>query len=223
MSIFWRPRGCVLWFDFAELSGDTVYDLSGNGNHGTIYNCEWRRGHLVGSLYFNGENAYVEVPYSSVINPPEFTVIAFAKVMGGEGTWRSVVTSRESTPIAGYMIYASRYDRWEFWIGDGSTWRALRGPSITMDTWYHLVAWYKDGEMRFYVNNVLYGPVSYTYVQNEECPLRVGAGLTESSPDYFFNGLITHFRIYNRALTLREIRAHYHYLIQGYIAHPPFI
>ena len=40
MSIFWRPRGCVLWYDFAELSGDTVYDLSGNGNHGTIYNCE---------------------------------------------------------------------------------------------------------------------------------------------------------------------------------------
>jgi len=46
LSVFWRPRGCVLWFDFGALKGSTVYDLSGEGNHGTIYGAAWRRGHL---------------------------------------------------------------------------------------------------------------------------------------------------------------------------------
>ncbi|RLE65088.1 MAG: hypothetical protein DRJ47_06230 [Thermoprotei archaeon] len=33
--------GLVLWLPMNEHSGNTVYDLSGYGNHGTIYNAEW--------------------------------------------------------------------------------------------------------------------------------------------------------------------------------------
>jgi len=33
--------GLPLWYNLDEGSGDTAYDKSGNGNHGTIYNCVW--------------------------------------------------------------------------------------------------------------------------------------------------------------------------------------
>ena len=33
--------GLVLWLRFDEGSGDVAYDVSGNGNHGTIYGAEW--------------------------------------------------------------------------------------------------------------------------------------------------------------------------------------
>jgi len=64
MSIFWRPNGAVLDYEFAELSGSIVYDLSGNNNNGSITGPDWRRGPLIGSLYVDGSTKYMVIPDS---------------------------------------------------------------------------------------------------------------------------------------------------------------
>lgn len=43
----------------------TLYDLSGNNNDGTIYNLPTYSDSLYGSLYFDGTNEYVNIPYNS--------------------------------------------------------------------------------------------------------------------------------------------------------------
>jgi len=164
-------------------------------------------------------NDYVEVPYSASLNPDEFTVEAWVFVEGGVNTWRSVVTSRNNPPHQGYIIYASLYNRWEFWIGNGSGWVKLLGPSISLNTWYHLIALYSSGQLRLYVDTVLYGSLSETLSKNTTSPLRIGAGATEGSPRYFFKGIIDEVRIYNRALSETEISDlynHYGYTTLNY-------
>jgi hypothetical protein len=192
-----------------EGAGNVVKDYSPYKNHGTLYNgVSWVDGSFGWALSFNGVDGYVEVPYSASLNPDEFSVESWAKVTGGQGTYRSVVTSRDS-PARGYIIYGSNVNCWQYRIGDGSTWRILDGASIVLNEWTYLVATYKAGEMRLYVDTALYGPLAAPFSKNTARPLRVGAGATEGTPQYFFKGFIALVRIYNRALSPDEIKCHY--------------
>ncbi len=161
------------------------------------------------ALEFDRVDDYVEVPYSSSLNPDEFTVEGWARVKGGKGTARALVSSRDSPPASGYILYAAEADCWSFWIGSGS-WVSVDGPQITLGKWYHVAATYKDEIAILYVDTLSYGPKSITLSKNTQRPLRVGAGYNESFPMYFFDGSIASVRIYNRALSEAEIKYLYY-------------
>ena len=223
MSIFWRPRGCVLWFDFAELSGDTVYDLSGNNNHGTIYNCEWRRGHLVGSLYFNGTDAYVEAPDSPSLRVSRYvTMCALVKAKGLEDGYRTVVRKGDD-----YSIHI-RDDRFD--VVTRGTGRPVAGYWVSYNfennKLYFLTAIINTDDLKiyYYVNREFIGtrdlPSDYGEIYQSSVPFWIGYPRADT---LYFYGTIHFVRVYNRVLSEREIRAHANYLLQKYIAHPPFI
>jgi len=223
MSVFWRPRGCVLWYDFAELSGDTVYDLSGNNNHGTIYNCEWRRGHLVGALYFNGENAYVEIPYSSELNPRNaVTVEAFIKKLEPKERWERIFSSGSSNKLE-LIARETDVNHFAFYPSIDGSFRVVSDPDLwEVGKLYHVVGTYDGSFVRLYVNGVMKDELEYSgtldaYTSNPCIGWRAGAG------DEHLHGTIYFLRIYEIALSEREIKAHYHYLSQKYILHPAII
>jgi len=223
MSVFWRPRGCVLWFDFAELSGDTVYDLSGNGNNGTIYNCEWRRGHLIGALYFNGENAYVEVSHLEL---QEHTLEVLVYLYDTEGHDYGQCFICHGDISRDYTINLIGGGQVEYRLNLDGTLHRLYGSILESKKWYFIVGTYDGSIMNLYVNMEKYslevsGIIS-PYYSTEF--LGIGAeGQAGGGTAGFTHGLIAHVRIYNRALSEREIRAYANYLLQKYIAHPPFI
>jgi len=223
MSVFWRPRGCVLWYDFAELSGDTVYDLSGNGNHGTIYNCEWRRGHLIGALYFNGENAYVEVLDSPSLNiDGAWTVEVWIKPYALPSDWH-VIFRRVWNTDSNYAIYLYG-NKARIYVSGLTPAYVESNATLEVGNWYHIVGVWNPTESKLYL--YLNGSLELGNVVEVTGSPSVVAGNLRFGLDGWdqnFNGIIAFARIYNRALTEREIKAHYHYLIQGYIAHPPFI
>ena len=56
-------------------------------------------------------------------------------------------------------------------------------------------------------NGSLVSTSSPSFVSNTSSPLRIGAGVTESTiPNYFFNGKVDELRFYNRALSDAEIK-----------------
>ena len=63
----------------------------------------------------------MNVPYLAALNPASFTVEAWAYPTGGQGTFRSIVTSRDYAPGAaqGYILYAASDNTWQFWTGTG--------------------------------------------------------------------------------------------------------
>jgi hypothetical protein len=177
------------------------------------------------SLDFDGSNDYVEVPYASAINPTSYTVSAWAKVEGGSGDWRSVITSRSNDTSGsndkGYTIYAGDNDTWQFWTGTGTgtnsgggSWHQINsGVSVYPggNGWAFLTATYDGTTMKFYVNGVQKGGnLDASAHKNTTEPMRIGAGKTEvTAPDYYFNGKIDEVAIWNEALGSAEITALY--------------
>ncbi|NOR44840.1 MAG: hypothetical protein GQ534_04570, partial [Candidatus Delongbacteria bacterium] len=157
----------------------------------------------------------VEVPYSTDLNPAQFTVSFWAKVEDGVGTFRSPITSRSST--TGYMFYASDDDHWEFWTRNGSTSSMkIEGPLVVMNKWTHIAGTYDGTKMTFYVDGTFAGEFwGSSFVPNSQYPLRIGAGNTESTPDYFFYGDIDEVSLWNYAKTVDEVREGMHNTFSG--------
>jgi len=212
MSVFWRPRGCVLWFDFGEPIGGIAYDLSGVENSGVIYGASRVSGPLSGALSFDGVDDYVEVPHDPSIDfNTSFSTEVLMRTTADAGA--PLGKQMGVPPYTGYYLgmgrtVAGRVDFVHIDVGgnvryvtsrtvnDGK-WHCLHGivRNLTIEVW-------TDGEL-----DAATGILSQD-VRNPEA-LRVGC---VRQGVYHWSGSIALVRIYNRALAQREIRAHYYYL-----------
>ena len=110
------------------------------------------------------------------------------------------------------------------WVYDGSSWyRSPISPTVTLNEYHYAVGYAKyDGTnttLGLFYDGQSMGEITDTFTPASGVDwFRIGYRWS-----YFFKGTIAHVRIYNRALSEREIRAHANYLLQKYIAHPPFI
>lgn len=205
------------YWRLGETSGTSAADASGNGRTGTYVGSPslGQQGALVGdastAVAFNGSSQYVSVPYSATLNPTRFSVEAWAYVTGGDGTYRSVVTSRDYAAGAfhrGYVLYAGS-EFWEFWLGTGPGWDSVYGPAVTKNVWTHLVATYDGTILRFYVNGLLAGSKAMTLSANTARTLRIAAGNTEGPVNFFFPGRVDEVSVYPDALPEARVLAHY--------------
>ena len=154
----------------------------------------------------------IDVAASATINPAVFTVECWAQVRGGAGTYRSPVTSRNAgSGIAeGYLFYAGTDDRWQFWLGNGTTWTTFSGPAVVLNQWTHLVATYNGATVAFYVNGALVASGAAVFVPNSTYNLRIGGGATESTVgDFFFPGRVDEVAVYDKALAVGRVQTHY--------------
>jgi hypothetical protein len=119
------------------------------------------------------------------------------------------------------MLYAGGGNTWEFWTGNGTGWNMLttttnEGGGVVMGAWTHLVGTYDATSltMSFYINgalvmqetNVTYAPVGTV---GSDRPLRVGAGATEGSGDFWFDGSLDEVAVYPSVLTAAQVAANY--------------
>ncbi|HAJ60969.1 MAG TPA: hypothetical protein DCP31_18315, partial [Cyanobacteria bacterium UBA8543] len=189
--------GLLAYYPMNEATGTEVRDQTGNGNNGKVEGANWwgcaapigNTGTTV--MKFDGVNDCVEVPYSASLNPSQFTVSCWVKVEGGQGSHRSPLTSRSSdSGLKGYVIYATPENKWEMFVGNGSTWQKLTGPNVVLNTWTHLTGTYDGSTLTLYINGSVAGTLKTSYAPNAGRPLRIGAGATEGSPQFCFPGQI---------------------------------
>ena len=204
------------YYRLDETSGTTMADSSGHGLDGsylggpTLNQPGIANGNPAAS--FDGSSQYGQVTYNSTLNTPQFTVEAWAKVSGGAGTYRSLVTSRDigGSGRAGYILYAASNNHWQFWLGTGSGWYILYGPAVTLNTWTDIAASYDGTTAKLYINGSLAASGTTTsYVPNPASPLRIGAGTTEGPAALYLPGSIDETAIYPTALTPTRIQTHY--------------
>jgi len=213
VSVWWRPLGCVLWLDFAEPDGPRAYDLSGYGNHGTVYGAARRRGPLLRSLSFDGVDDYVEVPDSpSVSVTGELALEALIKPVLGEDMG---VISKDDGVERSYYVTVLATGRVRHLISpDGATVRYHDSTVTLAEKWHHVVTVFvPNTRMTIYIDGVERGEITagipsviYDGVQELMVGLNERYGL-------YFKGVIALARIYSRALSPEEVRAHYSYLV----------
>jgi len=235
VSVFWRPKGCLLWFDFGEPEVDVVYDLSGKENNGTIYGARRVSGALSGALSLDGVDDRVGVPDAPPLDiTNSFTIEAFLRSTGlGDvaNPWLRIVDKAwnvgyvlclagaaidvpgRRAPVEGALAVA---------LGDGVDDLILGGTtSIRADgRWHHGVGVFTGTEAEPYyqaqiwLDGVLENTLTYTVLPvANPYPLTIGCNMSTAPNAEWFEGDIALVRIYSRALPEEEIKAHHSYLV----------
>ncbi len=211
-----EPPLVALWeLDEAAGSG-TVLDINstftGTVSGGTTLGVPGAMTTLGTAAHFNGSNGKIDIPYAAALNPTSYTVEAWAQVQGGAGSYRSPVTSRRSSPQQGYTLYAASNNNWEYWAGTGSTWSsAPSGPSVILNQWVHLAATYDNGSNAkiLYLNGHPVSTATASLTPNTGLPMRIGAGGTEGSGNYWFHGAVDNVAVLNQAMAHQSVANHY--------------
>jgi Malectin domain/Concanavalin A-like lectin/glucanases superfamily len=217
-----------------QLQGPAAVDSTGK-NPGGMYKGGVTLGvrgllwELDAAAQFDGHSGYVSVPHDTSLNPPKLTVEALVTIAGGDGTLRAIVSSRDvdAGNQFGYSLYVSDENRWEAWIGDGTS-TGLRVQVGKVDAVkvgagqplgpYYVAMTYDGNKVVLCVNmvdindpdQVAQRTVSLNLQPNMKNELRIGAGANEQqTPQYFFNGVIDEVAIYEDALTFDTLLSHF--------------
>jgi len=196
----------VLRLPFEDPPQEITYDRSGYGNNGTIYGATRVIGKVRNALLFDGVDDYVEVADDPTLNfgTGAFTVALWLKRHKKIGAWQTFI-SKDDGSTGWYIQFTStNVIRFGTRIPDNADY--LDGTTTITDFtyWSHIVAVREsDGTKRIYINAVQETPTSvHTVNVNNIQPLRLG----QIVDIQYFPGFIDEVRIYNRELSLSEIK-----------------
>jgi hypothetical protein len=219
-AIALTPADAVLILHFDEGSGAIANDESGYGNDGTIYGAKWVEGKFGKALKFDGVDDYVDCGNDTSLNLTDFSIEAWIKAEGGSGS-DGIISKTNATKINYELIHVQSpahppTDDIRCQIYDGTNYHQVKTSTITQNEWYHIMCTRDSSkgssqQLTLYVNGVQDSITTYEVGNPQDIavaePAYIGLGVYQGNR--FFNGTIDKVRIYNRALTADEIKAHY--------------
>ena len=211
-------KDLVLYYAFDEGEGNTLKDLSGNGNDGEIFGAEWVAGKFGKSLEFNGEDTYVDCGDSSSLQiKKEITLAAWVNVLG-PATCAKISDVRMITreisgvaaPWASYCLNANAAGTGLFGFEISADTPDVYPKSATspkVGVWYHVAGVYDGSKCDIYVNGEIEGTLeqSGNLVINPDFNTIIGADIYRVPITECFYGIIDEAVIYKRALSSKEI------------------
>ncbi len=191
------------------------YDMSGNGNNGTLTNTPY---HFIGVdgtngyMSFDGVDEFIDCGNSSSLTITDnITVSIWVR--------RTSYNSNIST-----LIRRNSYDSYAFQLGPSSPtiwWKINTGPStwaqtattsLNLNEWANIVGTYDKSTMRLYKNGVQMQTLSETASINYPVSDNLIIGRDDPVSGRYFIGNIAQVQIYNRALTASEIQQNFNAL-----------
>ncbi len=209
--IFDYNSGMVGWWQFNEGSGTTTYDLSGDGNNGTLSatGVTWTTGKAGGALQFNGSTGYVNAGTNASLNlMGSFAVAAWVEPLAN-GPWHGTVAAKNMN--SGYGLRCQNYGSSGSFYASWSSAGAWETPSTASGAC-------QNGSWSQIVVTGAFGSSTSIYINGKSSgTATIGSSPTYSSATflmgggngYNFNGLLSDVRVYNRALSAAEITALY--------------
>ena len=201
----------VLVMHFDEGSGTIVKDESGYGNDGTIYGATWTSGISGKALSFDGRDDYVEIPYTSTLNPTHaITIEGWFKSTPGD--YRTIASTGYAWNVGnGWLVRLTRDTEPIMLHFRLRTTKGIQTvgtyKNVENNEWTHFAAIYDGSQMKLYVNSVLDDSAPQTgNILDDNNPLRIGRLINQRE---YFSGIVDEIAIYPRALTSEEIKAHY--------------
>ena len=217
------PRGLVLHFSFDQPPRNgVVHDESGLGNDGEVGGVQWTpQGRHGGALRFTRFDSYIRVTNSESLNPGTMTAAVWIKTSYTDDAWRP--------------IFAKNF-RHGFGVSIAGDWKDWRPPtrnrgrvsfelnnilnqhwapsdrSVADGQWHHVAATYDGTMQRLYIDGQLQrSPFKLNGVMgSNDFDLCIGGN---AGPDRkpgekitSFDGLMDEVMMFNRALSLEEVR-----------------
>ena len=186
-------------------TGNTIYDLSGFGNTGTLTNGPVLSSSNGGSLIYDGTNDYTTILHNSSQDLTYITVSAWFNFptvpfsglgINKESAFR-LMSAESYTSTASGRLGGS----WGTGVGPGST-------TLKPNKWYQIVMTADGTTQKLYVNGVL------DYSANNSALASVNSNVLSFATYHFgasnfMNCQMAQVQIYNRALNQQEIQQNY--------------
>ncbi|HJU46001.1 MAG TPA: LamG domain-containing protein, partial [Chitinophagaceae bacterium] len=191
-------------------------DVSGNNINGVVNNATLttdRNGQVNSAYYFDGAS-YIQLPYSSLYDfKPNDSFSISVRVLPDQGySWpaqalvvKSPYSADFNTSDWNYGAYLLNYKAMTGYAYNS----VLTGTTVFTGTpcWYNIVATYKNGVWRLYVNGVLESSdlTQTKFILQDGPSSKIAFGRKgEASGDYY-KGKMDDIRIYHRVLNQDEI------------------
>jgi len=195
------------WWKLDGEAPGLVFDYSGHANHGTPRgNPQVVPGHDANAFHFDGIDDFVEIPHSNILSVNnEVTVAAWinAERLSGPGGagWQGILAKGNSP--RSYSFYTTTAGPLHLsTAGIGSTSTLL----VTTNEWTHVAAMVVGGVHRYYINGTFAGEGGTGVIlpgTADSAPVRISA--TQEASRQFL-GVIDDVRIYNKALSSKDIK-----------------
>ncbi len=179
-------------------SGTTWYDLSGNGNDGTLTNGPTFDSGNGGSIVFDGTNDYVDTGYTGLTVHTNATTSFWCKMgdFSGAQTMGCHNSKRFYVGFNGVNAFMGVADSYKNTTDISSY--------IAIDTWMHICMVAEDGTATYYIDGVARDTDTYTQSSGTNPNTNFFIGATSPWANYY-NGSIKNCAIWNRALTATEV------------------
>ena len=185
-----------------ELDGDATDSVGMNG--GTATNVSYQSGYIGQAASFNASSSIVEIPDSSSLSQPTFSVSAWVNLNAtSSGTDDIRVVASKNNGYSDRAFWIVHWDgEWQARVGSNAV-TVNGGPSAT-GAWTHLVLTYSgsSNQFNFYVDGVLKDTNTESTLGGGTAPFRIGA---EATNNRVFDGLIDDVRYYFTELTASQV------------------
>lgn len=193
-------------------SGDTAYDTTGHGHHGSLTgDPQWVSGKFDNGLATDSDDS-VEVPDANALDftGDGFTVAFWLQPRGTpDGDRRQLFVKGDGTSNGGRnyaMWLRPNANTIHFRVDPGNQGISATGTELDVGRWYHIAGVYDpdNNELRFYLDGDLDGSRSGVTMDSDsdnDGSLHLG-----ESPNYpAADMVIDDFRVYNRTLPVEKI------------------
>jgi len=218
--------GLIAYYPF----NNSTADSSGLGNDGIAYNLQPvtdRFDNQNAAYHFDGQSSYVSVKDNVYMRlyATDFTQSAWVKLDDYNESYGSVILGKRIPGVAdaGYTFSIGGYTSstalsaagiTHFGPGGGSTNNALSIHAIPVNQWHMLtcVYSYQNGTLSIYIDGVLDSTTANIAAPNASVGAKIYIGRDDPTLDdngYFIYGALDDIRVYNRALTAKEIQKLY--------------
>jgi len=201
--------GLIGWWSMREASGNSVQDVSGSGNNGTLNGSivdgtTWATGKNSNpALYFNGTNNYLSTVNSSFsYDAGSYSVSMWFKSPNSPNSsdGKMIATNNNRSEL--------QYFNGQLRVCNGVVPCVAGGPLINDNAWHFAAVTGSGGVTRVYLDGGMNPIFSLNNggAINGGGTVRIGSGFPSG---YLFNGTLDDVRFYNRALSSAEILALY--------------
>ena len=210
----WRIKSksiAVIHMPFEENTSNATFtkDFSSFKNNGTVVNATFNAtGGFdgFGAYEFNGSH-YIEIPYDDSFNiTGDLTIEVRVKPKNTTGQPR-IFSTLNKTGVQGYELrWNNMTAKYEFTVGHGASNTTVTAGTVNFDNFSHIVARANGTNISIFIDGVL---INSTDQEGAIAGLGGSGvariGLAANKMTGFFNGTIDEVRVYDRALSIRQI------------------
>lgn len=157
---------------------------------------------------FDGNGDKITVPSSTSLNPTTaITVSVWVKSAGTQDNYVNLV-GKEGASTQGYIIEGDGTGENIHFVVAVGGWKYSSDVAIDDGNWQHLVGWWDGSNVDIYSNGVAVGSTAASGTMSTTTnDLTIGANVINAGRDW--NGLIDEVAIWNRSLSVDEIKELY--------------